>query len=173
MSTDYFTILGLAPGRYRPTEIEQRFQAVRARCMAALHEPAQHAAIRERLELVHRAYRTLVDPERQREYLARPDDTLEPADRMRRLIAASLEGDLLRHSRRQEILERGRELGFNDFQTHLMIAQVQFGDTVISMPKPRVRTAARGTASQAGARLVAAGALATALFLLMRHYLVV
>jgi hypothetical protein len=70
-----------------------------------------------------------------------------------------LEDGLLRHSRRQGIIARARELGFNDFQAHLLIAQVQFGDERMAVlpttVKPLPDRNGRGWARVAGVSMLA------------------
>ncbi len=174
MSREYFSILGLTPGRYEPKEIVRRFEARRRRLLVELDDPARHVESRRRLNELHRAYNALHDPRRQAEHLrvARNDnDDNDRVARMRRLIEASLEGGLLRYSRRAEILAEGRRLGFSEFHTQLMIAQVQFGGDLIVTPTDRRVSASAETASRVGARFAAAGVLALALFLAMIRWL--
>jgi hypothetical protein len=171
MELDYFAILGLTPGRYRPDEVQRRFQAERDALVAKLADAAQSGSSRARLEALHLAYRTLADPRSQVDYLATHRQQLDAATRLRRLIAASLEGGLLRYSRRQEILRYGGELGFNEFQIHLLIAQVQFGDDVVTTPRPRPAPDLRGGERRAALRLAAAAALALALGLAALRWL--
>ncbi len=42
------------------------------------------------------------------------------------LVVASLDGGFLRYSRRQELIEIGRRLGFGEFEACLLIAEAQF-----------------------------------------------
>ncbi|MCG3126959.1 MAG: hypothetical protein CHACPFDD_01814 [Phycisphaerae bacterium] len=122
--TDHFATLGLTPGVYDPREIAERFLEMRLRLSES---PFDDDDSRTRLAAISKAYEVLRDPAKQAAHreLRRFD---APADSLRRVIDASLEDGLLRYSRRQEILAAGRALGFSDFQTQLMIAQVQFGD---------------------------------------------
>jgi hypothetical protein len=169
MSRDYFAILGLTPGRYKPAEITRRFRAARKRLLDELHDPATHGESRRQLDELHIAYTALRDPGRQAEYLERRRD--DDLSRLRGLIADSLEGGLLRQSRRLLILEEARRLGISDFHAQLMIAQVQFGDeriTPVTAGSARNRSA---SPSQAAARLAAVGILALALFLAMIRWL--
>jgi hypothetical protein len=170
---DYFAILGLTPGVYRPAEIQHRFQQERARLLAQLADAATHQESRRQLDELHLAYRALLDAQRQEQQLAAAESGVaSQPDRafvqLSRLIADSLEDGLLRYSRRQAILTEGRRLGFNEFQIHLLIAQVQFGNVRPELVGPRPappRTARRG------ALLTAAVLLAGALFLLAKHWL--
>lgn len=127
VAPDDFTILGLAPGHYDEAEITRRFQKARARVLSDLARPETRPAAERRLDELHVAYAALRHAAADRGPRADASSS-DATARMRRLIAASLEGGLLRYSQRQRILEAGRELGFNDFQTQLLIAQVQFGD---------------------------------------------
>ncbi len=161
---DYFAILGLAPGRYDPREIRRRFERERTRLLSRMGEPAAGAAARRELDDLHLAYATLREPASQARYLAEHGN-IDGMTRMRRFIEASLEGGLVRYSRRQRILAEGRRLGFSDFQTQLMIAQVQFGDSTIdTTPARRPGSLWQGAA---WARVTAIGLLATAIFMLM------
>jgi hypothetical protein len=170
---DYFAILGLTPGVYRPAEIQHRFQQERARLLAQLADAATHQESRRQLDELHLAYRALLDAQRQEQHLAsaepgtasRPDRALV---QLSALIADSLEDGLLRYSRRQAILAEGRRLGFSDFQVHLLIAQVQFGSVRPELVGPR-QAPPRGT--RRGALLAAAVLLAGALFLLLKQSL--
>jgi hypothetical protein len=170
MSRDYFSILGLTPGRHDPIDVTRRFLSERSRLVAALDEPGRHDAARRQLEALHRAYRVLRDPRRQAE-LADEHAGHEPdrLDRLRRLIAASIEDGLLRYSNRQAILDEGRRLGISDFHAQLLIAEVQFGgEHVLS---PAAVPEADPEASRRWARLGAAGALGLAVLLLLLRWL--
>ena len=175
MSRDYFSILGLSPGHYAPREVARHFEARRRELLGQLDDPTQYAASRQRLNELYRAYNTLRNPQRQTEHaraIRAEDDSDERrvAD-MQRLIEASLEGGLLRYSHRAEILAEGRRLGFSDFHTHLLIAQVQFGDGVVAPPPACRLSPPAQTASGVGARIAAAGVLALAIFLAMIRWL--
>ena len=171
MGRDYFTILGLAPGRYEPAELARRFQAERARLLGALHDTATYADARRRLEELHLAYAALRDPQAQAEYLRTPPSERAAVTRLRQMIAAALEDGLLRYSRRQAILVEAHELGFSDFQTHLLIAQVQFGDDQIQLPGTAAQHSANAATPRAWAGFAAVGMLALALFLALVHWL--
>jgi hypothetical protein len=171
MDRDYFTILGLSPGRYNPGQVTQRFEAERVRLLAQLGRPATHATARRGLDELHLAYATLRDPRTQAQYLRTRTDGCDDVARLRQLIAASLEDGLLRYSRRQDILAEARRVGFSDFQTQLLIAQVQFGDEQLDIIRPRAGRAAAGGATRAWASFAAAGVLALALFLAMIRWL--
>jgi hypothetical protein len=62
-------------------------------------------------------------------------------------------------------------LGFSEFHTHLLIAQVQFGDGIVAPPCGHRRSTSTESASRIGARFAAAGVLALALFLAMVRWL--
>jgi hypothetical protein len=174
MPRDYFSILGLKPGRYEPSEIGRRFATRRRRLLVELDDPTRHVESRQRLNELYEAYNVLRDPRRQAEYLraARAEDGDEDrVARLQRLIEASLEGGLLRYSRRTEIIAEGRRLGFSEFHTQLLIAQVQFGEGVVAPPRRGTVSQSAGTPSQLGARLAAAGILALAIFLAMIRWL--
>ena len=174
MARDYFAILGLTPGAHEPRVVRGCFERQRARLLSALHHPDAHHAAHRSLDELHVAYQTLIDPERQREYLASRTRDAPPETRMRRLIASALEDGLLRFTRRREILEQGRRLGFNEFQIHLLIAQVQFGDDAVTAPQPRFGFRSHGLSARLtryGARSLAVACLATVLFLALRHWI--
>jgi uncharacterized protein YhaN len=174
MSREYFAILGLPPGRYRPGEIARRFESRRKRLLAQLDDPARHEASRRELNELHRAYNALRDPRRQAEHAraAREEqDERDRVGRLRRLIESSLEGGLLRCSRRAEILAESRRLGFSEFHTQLLIAQVQFGGELVAAPATRRASAKVDGSARVGARFAAAGVLALALFLAMVRWL--
>ncbi|MBU0640708.1 MAG: J domain-containing protein [Planctomycetes bacterium] len=166
---DCFAILGLTPGRYDSREIARRYRVQRERWLRVMDDPARYSESRQQLNRLHVAYNTLRDPQAQQEYLLRRDRDDDVVN-MRRLISASLEGGLLRYSRRQEILDVARRLGFSDFQTQLLIAQVQFGEDQIT-PMGRARRSSGAGSSRAWARLAAAGLMALALFIFMVRWL--
>ena len=171
MGKDYFAILGLAPGNYNAAEINGRFQAERARLLTQLDNPAAHSAVRHRLDDLHLAYAALREPRQQAEHLRTRVNGADDVTQLRQLIAAALEGGLLRYSRRQEIITEAQRLGFSDFQTQLLIAQVQFGDDQFQPATPGSRRAARAESSRAWARFAAAGVLALAMFLALVRWL--
>ena len=174
MSREYFSILGLTPGRYEPKELARRFEARRRRLLVELADPARYVESRRGLDELHQAYNALCDPRRQAEHLraARDENTDDGrVARLRRLIEASLEGGLLRYSRRLEILAEGRRLGFSEFHTQLLIAQIQFGGELVVPPTRCGIPASAETSSRVGARFAAAGVLALAIFLAMIRWL--
>jgi hypothetical protein len=174
MSRDYFSILGLTPGRYEPAEIARRFRARRQRLVAALGDPAQHGATRQQLDELYQAYNYLRDPTRQAEYVRAAGADAKQEDRVAtlcRLVEASLEGGLLRYSRRAAIIAEGRRLGFSDFQTQLLIAQIQFADEILTPPRARNDGSSSPTHAQVAARFAAAGLLALAIFLAVVRWL--
>ena len=170
MSDDYFTILGLAPRRYKPRDITRRFQRVRTSLIAELGDTVSTAEARRKLDQLHLAYNALREPDAQASYL---DERVsaDDATAVRRLIAASLEGGLLRFSRRQMILAESRRRGFSDFQTQLLIAQVQFGDTRIAPLTSAGDTGWRTSVRRAWPQLLAIGLLAVAIFLILIGWL--
>ncbi|MBK9119299.1 MAG: hypothetical protein IPM18_06800 [Phycisphaerales bacterium] len=172
MAHDPFTTLGLAPGRWPPHEVRKRFLAARTRLAPALDDPVRYHDAQQALDDLHLAYVALRDPQRQDEIL-RQQRGGTPANELRLLIRASLEAGLLRHSRREAILARATELGINEFQAQLLIAQVQFGDEgvepVTSKRLPRIQ-ASRGT-TRAWAGLAGVGLLALVLFLSLKRWL--
>ncbi len=169
MARDPFAVFGLAPGSYDPTELARRYILLRAGLLAALNEPGREVESRRQLEELHVAFRLLRDPRQQAALLRRRGGAADPAGELRALIAASLEDGLLRYSRRQAILERAAELGFNEFQAHLLIAQVQFGDEGLD-PTPSRETVV-AVPPQAWARAAGVGVLALALFLALVAWL--
>jgi hypothetical protein len=170
MAQDYFVVLGLTPGRWKPREIAARFLAERKRALAELDRPGREADARRRLDELHIAYSALRDPRRQEEYLQASRAPADPYRELRRMIAASLEDGLLRYSRRQQILARAAELGIGDFQAQLMIAQVQFGGDDL-LPAADVAGGRGRSDTRLWARAAAVGVLALAAFLGMVHWL--
>lgn len=172
--TDHFAALGLTPGTYDPRVIAQRYLELRQRAGASLFDDDES---RQRLAELSAAYEVLRDPEQQAAHRAlRRFDA--PADSLRRVIDASLEDGLLRYSRRQEILAAGRALGFSDFQTHLMIAQVQFGDERIDFNPTasatrNASTSHRSNGASRGGLLagVAATAVALTVFVMLLRWI--
>ena len=171
MAQDLFAVLGLPPERHDPTEIATRFLAKRERLLEQLGDPTRHHDTRRQLDELHLAYATLRNPRSQAQYLRNQNNNDDPAGELRLMIQAALEDGLLRHSRRQEVIDRGRELGLNDFQTQLLIAQVQFGDNGISSV-PRAHVVRRGDLeSRIGLRAAGVGALALVMFLFAVRWL--
>ena len=171
MGTDYFSILGLAPGRHDPAEVTRRFQTERTRLLTALRNPATAVDARRQLDCLHMAYAALRDPRGQESILQARRGEDNDLTKLKTLIAASLEDGLLRFSRRQEILTQAQRLGLSDFQTQLLIAQVQFGDDQIELFDSGATPTPHHQARRAWASLAAAGALAIALFLTLVHWL--
>lgn len=169
MSQDYFAILGLSPGRHERRVVTQRYQQLRDQLTHDSASGRDGGASRRKLDRLHVAYTALRNPSAQMRYLRaerRPDN----AARLRNLIEASLEDGLLRYSRRREIMDEGRRLGFSDFQTHLVIAQTQFGDEQLTIT-PRRAVARGGEPHRTVLRFAAAGCLGAALFLVMFRWL--
>ena len=166
MNDDYFTILGLTPGRYKPRDITRNFERVRTGLIAQLSESGATDDARRKLDELHLAYNALREPKSQAGYLAR-NDPADDAVAVRRLIAASLEDGLLRFSRRQMILEEGSRRGFSGFQTQLLIAQVQFGDDRIALPAATRSDGMLAGKQEAWPHLVAIGLLTVAIFLIL------
>lgn len=174
MSRDPWTILGLTAGLSSTREIDRQFIARRRDLRAALHDPARYTAARRDLEELYQAYRALREPNRAPDSfrIAEPtDDEIERVAYLRRLIELSLEGGLLRYSRRREILGEGQRLGYSEFHTQLLIAQVQFGGELVAPPIARDNGAGSIDTAQVGLRVAAAGVLALALFLAMVRWL--
>lgn len=170
MPRDHLATLGLRPGRYSSQEIERRFQALRSAALAALPDPATHEAARRRLDALHVARAALLAAEADSSEASGHAAESTAANKLRRLVAASLEDGLLRCTRRSAILAEGRRLGFSDFHVQLLIAEVQFrGRAVLAPPLERRRQQAG--ALRVGARVAAAGVLALALFLSMIRWL--
>lgn len=173
MPEEHRAILGLPPGRHDAATLRDHFERERRVVLALLHDPRTAAAARERLDRIYIAYQVL------RNAAEKPDPEAGPEDdvaRLRRLIEASLEDGLLRFSRRQAILAAGRRLGFSDFHTQLLIAQVQYGGDVIAPlqavpPRGEGEAFAEAGSSRGWRKLAAAGALAIALFVLLVHWL--
>ncbi len=157
MSRTDCEILGSPAGEHAPAELRRRFETRRARLLADLDDPRLRTLAERQLDRLYVAYRRLSAG---RSSAAERD---ERTRRLRELIAASLDGDLLRHSARQELLVEGRRLGFNEFHTHLLIAQVQAG---AEAHRPLFEsTTATANPERAGARLAAAAVLGLAVFL--------
>lgn len=122
MTADHFQTLGLGPGRHDPRAVALRFHALRSEALRLLARPETVRQGEARLDALHLAYNALRDGG------AADADRADHLAQLRALIAASLEDGLLRYSRRQRILDAGRAAGLSDFETQLVIAQVQFGD---------------------------------------------
>jgi hypothetical protein len=167
MARDYFAVLGLRPDCYSPQIIARCFQAERTRLLRHLHDPLRYSLTRRHLEELHLAYATLRDPDRQDEYRQHLVDVPEPVRELRALIRASLEDGLLRHSRRQDILAHARQLGFNDFQAHLLIAQVQCGDERTPVVTTAVPPRQHDGNGRGWARLAGVGMLAVTMFVVL------
>ncbi len=165
MARDYFAVLGLPPGDYTPQVITRCFQMERGRLLRMMGDPLRYSLTRRLLEELHLAYTTLRDPVRQDAYRQKLADAPPPVPELRALIAASLEGGLLRHSRRQAILARGRELGLSDFQAHLLIAQVQFGADDAPAGVLTIKPTPRVPAARVWTRLAGVGMLALTMYL--------
>lgn len=170
MGTDFFAILGLAPGRYEPAEITRRFQNERRRLLVALNDPSTYTDVRRQLDQLHLAYVALRDAAAQDALLAARNQPEDEIAALRKLIAASLEDGLLRYSRRQEILDAAQRLGFSEFQTQLLIAQVQFGDAVVPMAPRKREELHVEERSRKWAAITAATLMALALFLFMLRW---
>lgn len=156
-------ILGLGPGRVDRRALDRAFAAERMRWLAALDDPRRYALARQRLDELHLAYRTM--------RAGGASAAVDPKEALRAEIAASLEGGLLRYSRRRQILRRGREIGLSDFETHLLMAQTQFDADTVEPNAPRPLRAAAREATRGTARFAAAGVLGFAMFLSMLRWL--
>ncbi len=173
MAQDYFGVLGLTPGKHNPRKITQRFLARREELLEILGDPARHGEAREALEDLYLAHAALTDPALQKAQLNLSDLGVDPIEELRHLIAASLEGGLLRHSRREMIIERAAALGLSPFHAQLLIAQVQFGhdeDRLPLRPLPPAR-AAKPHQPRVWARAMAVGVMSLAIFMLLLLWL--
>lgn len=166
---EHFDALGLPPGRYTADEVSRRFERVRARLLAELEGPTQRESARRDLDRAYRARNVLRAAPRSS--AAARDEEQERYHQMREAIESSLEDGLLRCSRRKQVLAEGRRLGFSDFHTQLMIAQVQFGDHELLRAINHRPQRERHSATRLAARLSAAGVLGLALFLAMVRWL--
>jgi hypothetical protein len=172
MPQDYFAVFGLTSAGWTERELTTRYRTVRARLLSELDNPARHADARARLDELYLAYRTLRDPQRRAAYERAREGKVDPVTIMRGRIEAALEGGLLRYSRRVQIIDQARELGLNEFQTQLLIAQVQFGEQEIRLlPRVTVRALPQATPQRIWSRLAGVGVLAGALFLFLLHWL--
>ena len=182
MPLEHFTCLGLAPTERDPRVVAARFAQERARCLADLHDPRRHLAARERLDQIHLAYRAILralsaarDSAPQARSLRECAGTTSPTDELRTLIADALEDGLLRHTRREFIVQRARALGYSEFHAQLLIAQVQFGDVgdagVPAPASPSTRLLRRTPSlERLWARFAAVAVLALAMLLGMIHW---
>ena len=176
MSRDCLSVLGLRPGRHTADEIRRQFEARRRCLLEELRDPRRYQRACRKLDELYLAYNLLrkaAQAEQPAPGAPGRGDTDHDAARLRELIAASLEDGLLRCSRRTRILAQGRRLGFSDFHTQLLIAQVQFGDgSLVPLRDDRGHPAAE-PGGRVGARFAAAGMLALAIFLAMIRWLAV
>lgn len=166
MSLDPFSILRLSQDRTDPGALRAQFAKRAEELKIAMKGGRDALQIRRDLEELDIAYKILQDPESRTVFVRREKSPAPPerAALLRALIVASLEDGLLRHSRRQRILEEGRKLGFSPFHTQLLIAQTQFGpQRVLSFEDDREHAGNRP--GHATARFSAAVVLGFALFL--------
>ncbi len=183
MARDHFATLGLTPGNYAPVEIERQFRRLRAPLVAALGVPGRHADVRAELEALYVAYRALsrtptamptcpsLAPEDDvRNSSAVPARAQAPESELREMILASVEDGLLRHSRRQAIVEHARALGLGEFQAQLYIAQTLYGGADVLRLSHDSRPGRRAYTRTAIARVAAAGVLALAGFLALLRW---
>lgn len=173
MRPTHFDAMGLKPARYATAEITRRFFARRAALLAALDDSTGAADVQRELDELHVAYLVLRDADAQAAYLRECAEGGDRVARLRRLIAASLEGGLLRCSRRERILDEARRLGLSEFHAHLLIAQTQFGDQRTLLAPPAGGGFPAGESNvhgRAAARLAAAVILALALLLAAIRY---
>lgn len=169
MSRDYFRTLGLAHGEYAPAEIECRFQTARKELLADAAREGGPVLWR-RLDSLHLAYQVLRDPRLQSRHLAQiSGQATDPVPQFQLRIAGSLEDGLLRHTRRQELLDEGRRIGLNEFQVQLLIAQTQVGEQRLRLADPTSPSVNAAAPTRFGMRIAAAGLLAIAfLFAMIR-----
>lgn len=163
MSRDHFAALGLPPGRYSREALAAHFASQRAAAMARLADGRQRVAAERELDALHLAHRALSASAGQDVTPSAATLSVDRVAVLRRIIDWSLEDGLMRYSRRQQVLDAGRSLGFSEFHIHLMIAQAQFCDSdalapfsVEARPEP---------ADKLRARLAAIVVVALALFL--------
>lgn len=167
MALDYFRLLGLEYGEYAPAEIECRYRAVRKQLLAEAEREGS-AVLWRRLDSLHLAYQVLRDPARQARHLQQVrGESADPLPRFQLRIAGSLEDGLLRHSRRQALMNEGRRIGLSEFQVHLLIAQTQVGENQLNLVKPCSAPLPENAPSRIGSRIAAAGLLALALLFAM------
>jgi len=164
MSRDPYETLGLPRIAADERTIERRFRELRASLLRDLESPETRAAASARLDEVYLARAALRRG-------APPDESAARAERLRALAEASLEGGLLRHSRRERLLAEGRRLGFSEFQTHLLIAQVLYGEVAVLPRTARAEGAVRDRVARQTARLAASALLGLAMFLAMVRWL--
>jgi hypothetical protein len=177
MMTEYFATLGLPPGQYTADELRRRFQTRRRLLLRAMDSPQGASAARRGLEELHLAHKALQRvranpaPWPAPKHGASADDARDARlAEMRALIQDSLEGGLLRHSRRTALLDEGRQRGISAFHTHLLIAQVQCGDPSLLAPWEAELTTGRSEESRAAARLAAAVVLGLGVFMTLLRW---
>lgn len=147
----------------------RQFECRRIQLRSLLQRPETRAAAQRELDDLYLAHRMRSDLEPRRVERDRSEDS--PNEQLKRLIRASLEGDLLRFSRRRQVLDKARRLGISEFHAHLLIAEVQFGGAdLLGAPGTRASHAV-DRVHRAAARFAAAGVLALAFFLSMVHWL--
>lgn len=182
MSKDPFKMLGLSPGVHSLATLSKAFRARRNALLSAAARPDGAYAIWGALDELHLAYTSLCDPQYQRRLAARlqRDDAspaalgaapvgVEPPDRiseLRHLIRSSLEDGLIRHSRRERILEHAAQAGLSPFAAQLLIAQEQFGDEPV-LRFGGARPQRDADPARLSAQIAAAAVLGLAMFLLM------
>lgn len=170
LTRDYFATLDLPHDTDDEATIRRQFHQRRAALLARLNDPRTHEDARRELDELYLAYRVLADPDARARHRAERRGQEARLDAFRRRIAASLEGGLVRCSRRRQLLAEGRELGLSEFHVHLLIAEVQFGARPLLAPGGSLRSQAE-RAGRAGARVAAVGVLALAMFLSMIRWL--
>jgi hypothetical protein len=169
ISPEHYDSLGLQPGTYSFAEVSRCFGIVRARLLEELEDPSRHESARRNLDRAYRARNAFQATREQTPGLHEGES--DRYSRMRRMIESSLEDGLLRCSRRHQVIAEGRRLGFSDFHTQLMIAQVQFGDReLIRVLGPDARRD-RHSVAKIGAKVSAAGVLGLTIFLAMVRWL--
>ncbi len=165
MSFDPFEILGLDAADAGPGEIASRFRRRRAELLALLHEPMTARAARIELDDLYLAERMLRDPETRRRRSARTIGRADALQQLRDQIAASIEGGLIRSSRRHALLEEGRSLGLSEFHVHLLIAETQFGGRSVLQADVPPKTRQGSAPQRIAARMAAVGVLTLAMVL--------
>jgi hypothetical protein len=167
---DYFGILGLAPGIHSERVVRQSFLSRRDALLEEMRRPERQDDARQALDALHRAYRVLRTPSDQAAQLDAGMLATSATEHLRRMIAELLEDGLLRYSRRRAVLEEARLLGVSEFQAHLLIAQVQYGEVSVPLGPTQTRRRRQAETAEIWTRLAAAGAMATVIFAAMMRW---
>lgn len=167
---DYYALLGLSAEVHPTRMITEAFLRRRSEALSRMDDPTLAAGAQRDLDDLHVALRTLSSRKQQQSYLDARREGESPMRTLARMIEHSLEGGLLRHSRRQALLAEARRLGISDFHAHLLMAQVQYADP---SPLEWLRPERRSVESirPIAARFAAAGVLALFMLLAMVRWL--